>query len=124
MALADPQSITIAGVTTSLPRVSTGDGRSTYQSGDGLIHMTLSSNYGKRTRRVARVDVTKISADPFIPSTNVELGSSVYVVWDTPKVGFTSTELLNIWNGLQVNLDATVGGVDFKVAKQLLGGES
>lgn len=124
MALADPQSINIGGTTYSLPRVSTGDGRSEYASNDGIVRMTLSNAYGKRTRRVARVDFKKISADPFLPSTNVELGTSVYVVWDSPRVGFTPTELLNIWHGLQIELDTTVGGVDSKIATQLLGGES
>jgi hypothetical protein len=68
MAFADPQSVTISAVTSSLPRVSTGQGTSEYLSADGLIKLSASNAYGRRTRRVLRLDHSKITADPFIPA--------------------------------------------------------
>jgi len=92
MALADPQSIKINGVTTSLPRVSTGNYTSKYQSADGLLDLSLATQLGKRKRQVARVDQSKITSDPFIPANNIEVGTSVSLVVDRPLVGFTNTE--------------------------------
>lgn len=92
MAQADPQSIKISGTTTSLPRVSTGDYKSKYQSADALIDLLFSTQTGKRKRQVARVDLSKITADPFVPSNNIEVGTSVSLVIDRPLAGFTNTE--------------------------------
>jgi len=124
MALEDPQSIAIAGQTTSLPRVFAEGASSNYQSNDGLIVMKFAHSYGKRVRHTARVDHSKITADPFLPSTNVKVGMSVYVVWDLPLAGYTVTDAKNIWEGLGTNLNATVGGDASHVVKKVLGGES
>lgn len=74
MAFADPQTITISAVTTPLPRTETGVGSSKYQSADGLIDLSASSAYGRRTRRVLRVDHSKITSDPFLPAQNAKIG--------------------------------------------------
>ena len=100
MALADPQSIKINGVTTSLPRVSTGDFKSIYESADGLIKLSLSTVSGKRKRQVVRVDVSKIAADPLIATNNVEYSMSTYVVFDRPMVGYTNAEAKQVYDGL------------------------
>jgi len=94
MALADPQSIKISGVTTSLPRVSTGQFQSEYLSASGLLDLKTSSQDGKRLRQVVRIDQDKITADPFIPANNVEVSTSVSLVIDRPKgkIGFTDAE--------------------------------
>jgi len=120
MAFADPQSIKISGTTTSLPRVSTGKGESEYESGDGLIALKASSQYGKRTRRTLRVDSSKITADPFIPAQNVQVSTSCYVVFDIPPAGYTSAELLAIFEGFVEAAKAS----EFTLIKKLLGGES
>jgi len=120
--LADPLTITIGSTpgATSVARVSTGNGNSQYLSADGLVRVGLSSSYGKRTRRVARVDITKIAADPFIPSTNAELSSSVYVVFDHPKVGFSVAEMVDLFGGISTLLSASSNSN----ATKLLGGQS
>lgn len=120
MALADPQSIKISGVTTSLPRVSTGKYQSVYESSDGLIKLSLASTIGKRTRRVVRVDVSKITTDPFIPANNVEVSTSMYLVIDEPPAGFTNADLKAIYDGFVEALQATSS----VVVTKLLGGES
>jgi hypothetical protein len=120
MSLADPQSIKISGVTTSLPRVSTGDYKSKYESSDGLIDLTVSSQNGKRKRQVARIDVSKITADPFIPSQNVEVSSSFQLVVDRPLAGFTNTEAAAIVAGFIERLTAESS----LIITKLLAGES
>jgi hypothetical protein len=120
MAYADPQSIKIEGTTTSLPRTSTGKGESQYTSADGLIDLVASSQYGKRTRRVLRADVSKITEDPFIPANNVEVGMSCYLVFDLPPAGFTNAEAKAVYDGFI----ETAQKSSSTLITQLLGGES
>jgi hypothetical protein len=120
MSLSDPQSITISAVATSLPRVSTGANSADYLSSDSLFKLSLSSAYGRRTRRVIRFDHSKISADPFLPAQNVKVGMSVYTVFDLPPAGYTNAEALAIFAGFNTLETASSNAVISK----LLGGES
>jgi hypothetical protein len=120
MALSDPQSIKIGANTISLPRVETGKGESSYLSADGNTRLTLSSQYGSRTRRVVRVDSTKITTDPFIPANNVKVSMSNYLVFDIPPAGYTAAEAKEVYTGFIESLQATSA----KIITQLLGGES
>jgi hypothetical protein len=120
MSFTDPQTVTISAVTTSLPRISVGDDESEYQSGDGLIKLSASHSYGKRTRRMVRIDTSKITADPFRPSENVKVSMSNYIVFDLPAAGYTAAEALAVWTGFKTQLAASSDALIVK----LLGGES
>lgn len=120
MALSDPQSIKISGTTTSLPRTSTGAFESSYTSADGLIKLKLSTTSGNRKRQVVRVDVSKITADPFIPTQNVEVSMSNYVVFDRPPAGYNNAEAKAVWDGFIEALQASSSVIITK----LLGSES
>jgi len=120
MSLADPQTVTISGSAISLPRISVGDDRSEYASGDGLTVLKASHDYGKRIRRSMRLDVSKMTSDPFRPSENVKVSMSNYIVFDLPPAGYTATEAKAVWDGFIANLQATSGAAITK----LLGGES
>jgi hypothetical protein len=102
MALADPQSIKVGGSATSLPRVSTGTYQSEYLSEDGKYKLTLSTQQSSasRKRQLLRVDLTEITADPFIPSQNTENSMSAYVVIDRPPAGFSNAKALEVLSGL------------------------
>jgi hypothetical protein len=120
MSLADPQSVTISAVTTPLPRTSVDDDRSEYTSADGLLQLVASHDYGKRTRRMVRLDSSKLTSDPFKPSENVKVGMSVYTVFDLPPAGFTNAEALAVWVGYNAALMASSNAL----VSKLLGGES
>jgi len=120
MAFSDPQSITISAVTTPLPRVSTGAGNSEYTSADGLIKLSASNAYGRRTRRVLRLDHSKITADPFIPATNAKVSMSNYIVFDVPVAGYSNAEALAVYAGFKTAFSASSDALITK----LLGGES
>jgi hypothetical protein len=120
MAFSDPQSITISGVASSLPRTSTGQNGSEYQSADGLIKLTANSAYGRRTRRVVRVDHSKVSADVYLPAQNVKHSMSHYLVFDVPPVGYTNAEIKAIYDGFK----ALYTGTSDALITKLLGGES
>jgi hypothetical protein len=120
MSYADPQSVTINAVPISMPRTSQGDGTGKFQSADGLTSQTVSHQYGKRTRRVFRVDVKKSVSDPVIPSQNATANFAAYLVLDCPTFGYTVTEQKQVVDGMLAALTASTGA---KIT-QLLGGEA
>jgi len=120
MSYADPQSVTINAVPVSLPRTSSGQGQGGFASADGTVLMSVSHQYGKRTRRAMRLTQSKTSADPLIPSQNVRSNMSVTLVVDHPVNGFTVAEQKYLVDALVAYLTASSGA---KVT-QLLGGEN
>jgi hypothetical protein len=120
MAFTDPQTITISGTAIPLPRVSTGDGSSKYMSADGLVSLNASHAYGRRTRRVLRLDHSKLTSDPFIPTQNTKVSMSNYIVFDVPPAGYTNADIIAVYNGFKAVYTATT---DALIAK-LIGGES
>lgn len=91
----DPQTITVATVAKTLPRVSSGDFTGQFRASDGAYVLSVKHTTGKRDRSVVRVDQRKIGANPLDPTKNLPYTASVYVVLDAPAgfTGFTSTEL-------------------------------
>jgi len=119
MAYADPQSITISGTAVSLPRTSSGTNAGAFTSPDGTVVVRVSHAYGKRNRRTARLEHSKIAADP-LTSANTKYSLSAYIVIDVPPVGYTVAEAQAAVAGLTKWLTDTSGA---NVAK-LLGGEN
>lgn len=105
--LADPQSVTINAVATSLPRTRQGDTQNVYTSADGNTSMTVKQNLtAKRFRREVRLSQKKIAVDP-ITALNAEIGYSVYLVVDEPRAGFTDAELGYAIDALKAWLSST-----------------
>lgn len=120
MSYADPQSVTIGGTATSLPRVASGQDSGAFGSNDGTLLLSVSHAYGKRIRRSIKLSQAKISADPLIPSQNVRSSMSVYMVVDHPVNGFTVAEAKAAVDAFTAYLSASTGA---KIT-QLLGGEN
>lgn len=120
MAFADPQSVTINAVAVSLPRTSSGPAAGGFTSADGTTQLRVAHYYGKRTRRTVRIDASKISADPLVPSTNTRSSMSVLLTVDSPVNGYTVAEQKYVVDALVAYLTASSGA---KVT-QLLGGEN
>lgn len=119
MAFADPQSVTVAGVAASLPRVSSGVNIGGFQANDGLTKLTVSSQYGKRTRRTLRLERSKVAPDPLISSQNIKYSMTAYVVVDTDD-GWTVAQAKDVVDALVAYLAASTGAR----VTQLLGGEN
>lgn len=120
MAFADPQTVTINAVAQTLPRISSEKNSGVFQKDDTTVKLSISHVYGSRTRRVLRLDHSKIAADPLMASTNVRLGMSAYLVVDTPATGYTVAEAKQIVDALTAYLTASSGAR----TTQLLGGEN
>ena len=94
MAYADPQSVTI-GTTpgaVSLPRVNSGSETGKFSNFDAKTSLTAGTTYGRRIRHQARIDFSKVTADPLVASTNVLVGASAYLVIDAPSSGFSAAD--------------------------------
>lgn len=123
MSFADPQTVTLTalnGGAVSLPRTSVGKNSSEYSSAENDVKLSASSSYGKRTRRVVRLDHQKIADDPFAVNGYTKVSASVYVVIDVPTLGYTKAEQLELWTGLKGQLAASSEALMSK----LLGGEN
>lgn len=99
---ADPQSVTINAVATSLPRTLAGPSTNVYTAADGNTVLTTKQNVSKtRFRREIRLTQSKIAADP-ISTLNKEESFSVYLVVDEPRSSvFTDTEIKYVIAALQ-----------------------
>lgn len=120
MAFADPQTVTINTVANTLPRISSGVNSGAFQKDDTTVKLSVSHTYGSRTRRVLRLDHSKIAADPLMASVNVRLNMAAYLVVDEPSTGYTVTEAKQIVDALVAYLSASSGAA----VTQLLGGEN
>lgn len=118
--LADPQSVTVNSVAISLPTVARGVNNSIYQSADGNTKLSLADTYGKRVRRVVRMDFRKLAANQFDTTINQYYTGAVYLVVDQPLAGYTAAELKLQIDGFLAYLTASSNA---KITN-LLGGET
>lgn len=117
--LADPQSITIGGATTSLPRTGNGQDSADYTAADGAIKLRVQQRSNSKTRRTnISVSSNKIAADP-LTAVNQRLSSLVSVNVTAPIDGFTVTELKDQLVGIATLLTASSAALAIKI----LGGE-
>lgn len=102
MSLTTPQSVTINAVATDLHRVD-GDGKSSsYEATNGTLSLRVSHQTSKsRTRRMVRLDQTKVAPDP-LTAVNSYQKAGVYIVIDEPEYGFADSELEDIVDGLKL----------------------
>lgn len=112
----DPQSVTIATVAKSLPRVTAPVGGGRFANSDRSIELVLSHTSGRRKQDKTRLNKSKIVTDPLASDRNLPVSMSVYAVADYPLVGFTVAEVvaeliaLADWLKVPGNADRLVGG--------------
>jgi len=109
----DPQSVTVATVAKSMPRITSNGQQSIYVMADETFKLTISHSKPKgRVRSMVRIDQRAIVADP-LTSVNDYETLSFYVVIDRPEVGFTSAQVNDLITGLKTWLDSTAVGKVF-----------
>lgn len=93
MSLVTPQVVTINAVPADYHRVTTNGNQSVYKTTDGTKSLTVSHQETKtRFRRMARLDIQVVAADP-LTAENSYQKASTYLVIDEPIVGFADTDL-------------------------------
>jgi hypothetical protein len=120
MALSDPQSVTISGTAISLPLTGRDLANGVYTSSDGTTKLSVSHVSATRNRTTIRLDLNKLASDPYVAGNSNKVSSSVYIVVNTPKNGYSTTEMVAATVGLLGLLTAGTNAVLTKV----IGGES
>lgn len=115
MALADPQSVTIGGVATSLPRTGLTLDEGKFTSSDGQVILTSLHSSTRRVRHTIKLQKSAIVADPLVPSTNQNVSYSSHIVMDLPKNGVSNADILALANALvawatSANLTKVIAG--------------
>jgi hypothetical protein len=100
VAYADPQSLTISGTATSLPRTGLSLSEGTFRSGDQTVTLEIQHTNGKRNRHVVKVTTNTIVADPLVPSINKPVSYSAHMVIDGPLQGVTALQLQKLGEAL------------------------
>jgi hypothetical protein len=116
----DPLSITIGGVTSSLPRVSNSENSGTFAKDDRSVDVTVQHRYGKRDAHNYRVNHKKIAPDPLVPANSKPYDMSVSLTVNVPPYGYTPAEIKDVVKGALAALEASS---DANLIK-LIGGES
>lgn len=115
---ADPQTVTVNAVAQTLARQGSAspDRIGTFATADGTFTFDVRQNKtATRFRREVRLTQKKVAADP-VTAVNKEVSTSVMIVVDEPRWGFSDTELGYLTSALTAWFDATARG-------KLLGGE-
>nr|UJQ85487.1 MAG: hypothetical protein 2 [Leviviridae sp.] len=114
---ADPQSVTVNAVAQSMPRqgTSAADRVGTFSTAVGDFTLDIRQNKtANRFRREVRLSQKKVAADP-LTAVNKEVSTSVMLIVDEPRWGFSDTELGYLTAALitwfsNANRDKLLGG--------------
>jgi len=115
VALADPQSVTVSGTATSLPRTGLALNEGSFTDGSGQLSLTVLHGSSRRTRHTVKLQKSAIVADPLVPSTNQNVSYSAHIVVDMPKNGVSTADAIALANALvawctSANLTKVIGG--------------
>ncbi len=127
--LPDPLTIDASYITAAdQPKVSAGEGTCSYQLTVGSVRYrtTISHTTAKgRRRSVVRLDGSKIVADPYVPTQNVEDTTSAYLVIDRSERLVTDADVVaHVKELLGVLAAAAFANVTTTRIAQIVGGES
>jgi len=112
----EPQTVTVNAVAKSLPRTAIGNLEGAFQSRADGLKLRISHVEGKRNRRTVRLDSTKTAADPLLDGVSKQYSMSAIFTVDSPLVGYSDTEVMQImqalidWLDVPANLTKVVGG--------------
>jgi hypothetical protein len=100
--LTDPQTVTYATVSKSLPAIGRNETQSEYKLNDSgvIFDLIVSHQFKTRNRVVARLQRTASSTDPLIPTQNILASATATFTIDFPNVGFVPTDIQNLGNAL------------------------
>lgn len=111
---------TAGSAVATLPRTSFGTNAGVFATADGTTKLSVSHQYGKRTRRSVRLDFSSIVADPLVSGLSTLQTASVYVVIDHPPAVFSQGTL----KGYVENLATWIVEGSFANTLKWLGGEA
>lgn len=120
MSMSDPITITVNAVPYVCACIEIDGTKKVYTDPTNAMKVSVSHLATKagRTSRMVRVDLKKISPDPFTPTLNREVTATVTTICNEPSDGmFTNLELLNLHK-------AVIAWETDAVVNKILAGES
>jgi hypothetical protein len=121
MALSDPQSVTLSGTATSLPRVTSGEARSRYSKDDGLLDLQVSHTAtGKRKVDTLSLRQSKIVPNPLVAGVSQPEWFQVSISWSKPANGTITPAELKALSDAAIAYAAAGSG---SVVTKIIGGE-
>lgn len=122
MAMPDPITVTIGGTAYTLARIQTGTTEGKFQDASKKVTLSFTPTVtrSKRTVVAARLTVRKVTTDPLVSTTNVEVSQTVTVAFNLPSVGFSMDECVGTFAALTSMLSAA----DNTQLKKLINQES
>jgi len=117
MALADPLSVTIDKEAIQLSRIATGDTSGKFQNNDKTVTLLVRPRTTAAGRRanVIQLRKKKVTTDPLVSTTNVEVEASVAVTINLPSAGFTSSDVADLYGALASLLTGSSNAVLTKI---------
>lgn len=110
LAYSDPQSVTVSGSATSLPRTGSSADSGTFGSADQKFKLLIRHSGGKRRQHVARLEFVDIVNNPLVPSQTMPVSAAVTFTVNRPLTGIDAAQAQAIAKGLTAWLtDANVG---------------
>lgn len=132
--LTDPMVTKLGATTVTLPRTTAGKDSAVYrdpnfrstEAGETGLELSISHQYGKRTRRTVRINANKVAAGATTFTSSPSSSMSVYVVLDAPVSGFNKSEQEDILESLfEILAEQTVNGLDLSATStRWIDGES
>lgn len=108
--LADPQSLTLLGVSTSLPRTSpapSNGNRYSLSGSNSETEVLITRTVGRRKRAEVRLNHKKWADDPATSGTYIPVSLSVVFYVDFPTTGYTDADVATISGDLVNYLDTS-----------------
>lgn len=117
MAFPDPVSVTIGADTFAMSRLPSGTTEGKFRDSTQQVTLSLTPGVtaGNRRRNAARMEVTKVTSDPLVASTNVVVRGAVTIAINHPQ-GFTSAEIVEQVKALYTSLTASSNALLLKLA--------
>ena len=120
MAMPDPITITIGGTAYTLARIQTGTTEGRFQDPSKMVTLSFTPTVtrGKRTVVAARLTIKKITTDPLVSTTNMEVSQTVTVAFNLPSTGFSIDECVKAFTALSTLLTADTNSKLQKLVNQ------
>lgn len=113
--LNEPITLNDGTTDTIISRTGTGPNSASYRSVDGSVQVEISHAYKRRNRHTVRLVHTKTVPDELVPTVNASKSMTIYVVVDTPTLGYDNDDISAVFAMFQGVLSAESGAAFTKI---------
>lgn len=118
MAFPDPVPVSLDGTAHSLDRIQTGSTDGLFRDSELSLEIVPSTNRHGRSVVAARLTRRKVTTDPLVSTTNVEVKETVTIAFNRPAAGFSIAESKALYKALVATLGASSEALMTKLINQ------